>query len=80
MKYLKKYGALILGAIFLFDFIHTLNSISGELYEVIGLEVSKTTYLAYLLAIAVSFLTYGYTIKSEKEDDADNIQKAVNDK
>lgn len=78
MKYIKTYGALIIGAIYLFDFIHTFRSISNEPFNVIGLEVSKTTYLAYLLAISVTFLAYGFTEKY-KNDDADKSQKAVND-
>lgn len=70
MKQIKTYGALIIGAIFLYDFIITFSSGSVEQYDVIGLEVSKITYLAYLLAIAVSFLTYGFTKQTEKSDSA----------
>ncbi len=68
MKQIKTYGALIIGAIFLYDFIITFSSGSVEQYDVIGLEVSKITYLAYLLSIAVSFLTYGFTKLNEKSD------------
>lgn len=65
MKKIKKFGALIIGAIYLYDFIITFLSNSPEQYDVIGLEVSKFTYLAYLLAIAVSLLTYGFTMQVE---------------
>lgn len=68
MKKVKRFGSLIIGAIFLYDFIITLSSNNVEQYEVIGLEVSKTPYLAYLLAIAVSFLIYGFTRQNEKSD------------
>lgn len=65
MKKIKAYGALIIGAMFLSDFMITFLSNSPKQYDVIGLEVSKITYLAYLLAIAVSLLTYGFTKQVE---------------
>lgn len=68
MKSIKKFGSLIIGAIFLYDFVLTFLSNNAEQYDVIGLEVSKLTYLAYLMAIAVSFLTYGYMINIENKD------------
>lgn len=61
MKKFKGYGALILGAIFLYDFAMTFVSNTVGQYDVIGFHVSKFTYLAYLLAVAVSFLSYALT-------------------
>lgn len=71
MKTIKKFGALVIGAIYLYDFIIIFLSNNAHHYDVIGLEVSKITYLAYLLAISVSFLTYGFT----KHIEAGNTEK-----
>lgn len=69
MEKFKKYGSFILGLIFIYDFLHTLSSNTVETYDVVGLEVSKITYLGYLLAIAVSFISYGLTKHFEKNRD-----------
>ncbi|NBC25715.1 MAG: hypothetical protein GVY08_02565 [Bacteroidetes bacterium] len=69
MNKFKTYGSLIIGAIFLYDFIITLSSDSGgEHYDVIGFEVSKITYLTYLLAISFSCLTYGIERQFQESD------------
>jgi len=71
MTKFKTYGALIIGSIYLYDFIITLLSEKGtEYYDVIGFGVSKISYLAYLLAISITFLTYG--IKRQFQDNEVN--------
>ena len=69
MKQIKSYGAFILGAIFLYDFIITFSSDGAEPFDVIGMEVSKTTYLAYLVAVAISFISYGFRKQLEERDE-----------
>lgn len=76
MDKFKNIAALVIGSIFLYDFIITLFSKSDQVYDVIGLEVSRITYLAYLLAISVSFLSYGFTKQSEKKD---SVNQTVSD-
>ena len=73
MKHIKKYGALIIGAIFLYDFIITFRSGSVDEYEVIGMGVSKITYLAYLMAVAISFLAYGFGHQTQNTKDEKKI-------
>ena len=66
MDTLKKVAALIIGLLFLYDFIMTLSSNGDQAFHVIGFEVSKLTYLAYLLATSISFLTYVLTKQMEQ--------------
>lgn len=80
MKDIKRFGALIIGAIFFYDFLITFASNSAEQYEVIGMEVTKITYLAYLLAVAVSFLSYGFTTQIQNEIKSADTQGSVGDK
>ncbi|WP_340102724.1 hypothetical protein [Rhodohalobacter sp. 8-1] len=80
MKRIKTFGALIIGAIFMYDFIITFTSNSIEQYEVIGMDVSKTTYLAYLLAITISFLSYGFTKQFENEGEEAKTQGSISDR
>ena len=68
METFKKYGSLILGAIFQYDFIITFLSTTAEPFDVLGLEVSKINYLAYLQAIAISFLSYGFTKQFQSDE------------
>lgn len=68
MDKVKKAAALMFGTIYLYDFIDTLSTDSSQVFDVIGFEVSKITYLAFLLAVCVSFLTYGFTKQMEKRD------------
>jgi hypothetical protein len=70
MRQIKIYGSLILGAIFLYDFIIAFSSDCAEQFDVIGMEISKTTYLAYLLAVAISFLSYGFRKQFKDEDES----------
>ena len=80
MKQIKRYAALILGAIFLYDFIITFKTdITGQ-FDVIGMEVSKTTYLAYLLAVAISFLSYGFRKQVDDRDEHKNESIISKDK
>jgi len=74
MKQFKRYGALIIGAIFLYDFTITFTSDCNGQFDVIGMEVSRTTYLAYLLAVAISFLSYGFTKRPSDENVSTTIQ------
>ncbi|HKL14959.1 MAG TPA: hypothetical protein VJ915_04955 [Balneolaceae bacterium] len=72
MKQIKRYAALIMGAIFLYDFTLTFTSDCTGQFDVIGMEVSKTTYLAYLLAVAISLLSYGFRKQLDNEDESIN--------
>jgi len=61
-----------MGAIFLYDFTLTFTSDCTGQFDVIGMEVSKTTYLAYLLAVAISLLSYGFRKQLDNEDESIN--------
>lgn len=75
MKRIKTIFFLIIGGIYFIQFVEGLSADSDELYELLGYEISKATYLAYTLITALSAIIYGYS--SNVDDDYEKSDQAL---